>query len=226
MIQNKDIVVPIGLLMAMYALSALAYAQLPPGSYPIHWDFQGQPNGYADKLFALLVLPGVTTFVLGVFALKIRYGSGTQDNGQQTPPQMGLASHLAIGLITGALLGVHTVMIAQYLHPHLPFVRMLTLILGVLFMMLGNIMPKIRQNTWIGLRLPWTLKDTEVWEKTHRLFGPLMVLASLLPILGGLSPLDDTLMAPLILFAALCPGLVAGLYGLKLSRDKAAPRAP
>ena len=57
-------------------------------------------------------------------------------------------------------------------------------ILGVLFMILGNYMTKTHQNYTIGIKLPWTLNSTENWNKTHRLASRLYALAGAILILS------------------------------------------
>lgn len=61
---------------------------------------------------------------------------------------------------------------------------MVVLLVGMLFTIIGNMMPKFKNNFFIGIRTPWTLVNTEVWNKTHRLggilwfFGGLIIIAS------------------------------------------------
>ena len=48
------------------------------------------------------------------------------------------------------------------------------LIIGLMsaFMMIfGNSSPKIPFNRYLGLRLPWTIRDEETWKIAHRLIG-------------------------------------------------------
>ena len=52
-----------------------------------------------------------------------------------------------------------------------------------LFILLGNLMTKLRPNYFIGIRTPWTLESREVWTKTHRVGGRLMVLGGCLMLL-------------------------------------------
>jgi uncharacterized membrane protein len=60
---------------------------------------------------------------------------------------------------------------------------------GLLFVVLGNLMGKSTKNFFFGIRTPWTLASDEVWLRTHRLGGKLVVLAGLVllasSLLGG-----------------------------------------
>jgi uncharacterized membrane protein len=61
--------------------------------------------------------------------------------------------------------------------------------LGVLFMLLGNLMPRVRSNFIFGIRTPWTLSSDDVWTRSHRVGGYMMVAAGALTLasafLGG-----------------------------------------
>ncbi|MDK6729488.1 SdpI family protein, partial [Aerococcus urinae] len=52
--------------------------------------------------------------------------------------------------------------------------------LGVLFIAIGNYMPKTRRNYTVGIRLPWTLDNDDNWIKTHRLAGKIWVIGGLI----------------------------------------------
>ena len=68
---------------------------------------------------------------------------------------------------------------------------LVTAMCGILFMFIGNIMPKFRQNFFCGFRTPWALSDETVWNKTHRLAGRLMFGAGLLGSGGAFLPWDE-----------------------------------
>ena len=48
--------------------------------------------------------------------------------------------------------------------------------LGLLLVVVGNLLPKLRPNKYIGIRLPWIMNDEARWAKTHRFGGFAMVL--------------------------------------------------
>ena len=57
---------------------------------------------------------------------------------------------------------------------------------GLLFMVIGNYLPKVKQNNTIGIRVVWTLQDEENWNATHRFSGKLWVASGVLCMLCGL----------------------------------------
>ena len=60
---------------------------------------------------------------------------------------------------------------------------LVTAFLGIIFIILGNYLPKTHRNHTIGIRIPWTLSDDKNWHKTHRMAGKLWVLGGLLILL-------------------------------------------
>ena len=57
---------------------------------------------------------------------------------------------------------------------------------GLMFMVIGNYLPKVKQNNTIGIRVVWTLQDEENWSATHRFSGKLWVASGVLCMLCGL----------------------------------------
>ena len=59
---------------------------------------------------------------------------------------------------------------------------------GLLFLAVGNYMPKIRQNRTMGVRVKWTLASEANWNATHRFAGKVWVAAGLLCMISALLP--------------------------------------
>lgn len=59
---------------------------------------------------------------------------------------------------------------------------------GVLMAFIGNMLPKIKQNFFFGIKVPWTISDEEIWFKTHRLAGKTFALGGIAMMLGAFIP--------------------------------------
>lgn len=68
----------------------------------------------------------------------------------------------------------------------LSIVKILIILIGSLFVFIGNMMPKVKSNFTFGLKTPWTLSDPDVWNKTNRLGGRLFFVTGSLMIISGL----------------------------------------
>lgn len=61
---------------------------------------------------------------------------------------------------------------------------LIPVLIGALFMYIGNYLPKTTRNRTMGIKLRWTMGNDENWNKTHRLggqlwfWGGLVVMAS------------------------------------------------
>jgi uncharacterized membrane protein len=76
--------------------------------------------------------------------------------------------------------------IPEALGHHTPVARLVTTLAGVLFVVIGNVMPRMRPNWWFGVRTPWTLSNDRVWARTHRLAGFSMTAAGVAMIATAL----------------------------------------
>lgn len=90
--------------------------------------------------------------------------------------------------------------------------------LAVVFMLIGNYLPKCRPSYMLGLKLPWTLADEDNWHKTHRLAGPIwMLCGALLLVCPFLSArLAMVFMIGVILVATCIPTV----YSFLLAKQK------
>jgi uncharacterized membrane protein len=89
---------------------------------------------------------------------------------------------------------------------------------GVVLMLIGNQLGKSRSMYLIGLRTPWTLASEEVWIKTHRLGGKLMVVGGLAMIGAALLPLPSGLLATITFVVIAVAAGVPILYSFLLWR--------
>lgn len=61
-------------------------------------------------------------------------------------------------------------------------------IIGLMFVVIGNYLPKIKQNSTIGIKIPWTYSSEENWNKTHRFGGKVWVVCGLLMMFSVFMP--------------------------------------
>ena len=88
----------------------------------------------------------------------------------------------------------------------LPMSTIAPLAVGVLLMVLGNYMGKLRRNFFMGIRTPWTLASEAVWERTHRMAGWLFVLGGAVMVVAALAgAVRGRLLLAVIVVVALVP---------------------
>ena len=92
---------------------------------------------------------------------------------------------------------------------------------GLMFMVIGNYLPKVKQNNTIGIRVVWTLQDEENWSATHRFSGKLWVASGVLCMLCGLF---GESIAALVLYivSIMAAAIVSILYSYLFYKKKTA----
>ena len=194
------------LVIVMVAIAVWVAGQVPDGaSLPIHWDANGNPNGFAGKWTALLMPAGITAAVSLLFYFL--------------PVIEPRESHLqkSKGLVIAAWAGILLVMmivelmaVAGALHWALPVQSLMLVGVGLMFVLIGNQLGKSRSMFLVGIRTPWTLSSEEVWIKTHRLGGKLMMFAGLIMVAAAFLPIPGWAVPILII------GLVTVMAGVPI----------
>ncbi|WP_051276227.1 SdpI family protein [Desulfovirgula thermocuniculi] len=173
----------LALLLAMFVAGAAAYAHLPE-MVPAHWNLKGEVDNYFSRFGGAFALPllaaGIYLAMLLLPFADPRRESYRRFAGAYRAVRMGLLVFLAAlhGLILAVGLGGPADLVP----------RIVPLLTGALFVVIGNYLPQVRPNYFFGIRTPWTLADEEVWRRTHRFSGPVFVLAGLAVMAASLLP--------------------------------------
>jgi len=166
----KSEIIPVLLIVAAWVFGFYFYAHFP-AQVVTHWNYNGQPNGYSSKAVGAFLLPAILTFIYGLF-LGLPY----LDPKKERYESFAKIYTLFRGLIMGVLLVIFLTASASNLGYPIQTGSIIPIIIGLLFIVLGNYMGKIKPNWFVGIRTPWTLSSENVWNKTHRLGGFMFVL--------------------------------------------------
>src|SRR5260221_9267767 len=178
----KDILKNDGLHLILLAVPFLVLVPLWdkfPARVAIHWGLNGQPNGWADKEWGVLLLPLFNVGLALLFSFRVLFDQRMKSYGPETQASLGSVLKI-IRLATGVFMTAMALLIdAVALGWKLDVLRLVTLGMLMLFVVMGNYLPKLRPNRFAGIRTPWTLQSPEVWLRTHRLFGRIFLIGSL-----------------------------------------------
>jgi uncharacterized membrane protein len=166
------------LLLAPFCVAALLWDRLPE-RMPVHWNARGEVDGYAGRTFAVLFVPLVNigiALLAAVVALIDPKVRSADPEGRENFRRVLKGIRLAI---TGCMAVVAVAVVLIGAGYPIEMARVLGVTFAVLFGIVGNFMGKLRPNYFTGIRTPWTLESREVWIKTHRLAGRLLVGAAL-----------------------------------------------
>lgn len=176
-----------------------------PEQIATHWGANGQADGYSGKAFAVFGMPCILA-VLQLFVSFITLNDPKRRNIHKKP----LTLVLWILPVMSVLMNCMTYAVALGMKVDVGII--VSILIGLLFIILGNYMPKLQQNYTLGIRVPWTLNSTENWNRTHRLGGKMFILGGFLLIITGFlgSVMGDYgTLAALIVIVLICAGVPA-----------------
>ena len=176
-----------------------------PDIVPTHWGANGQVNGWGPKstILILAALPFVMLVMLEVIR-KI-------DPKHQNFERFGKVWNIFITLFVLFTCGM-TWLTELTVFDVLPgSSNMISIVvcggIGVMFVILGNFMPNIKQNYTFGCRTPWALNDEHNWQRTQRMGGiTFIVMGIALIVVAFLGSLLGDTGALILLLGAVCGG--------------------
>jgi uncharacterized membrane protein len=184
---NKIHLIVMLLICAASAGIGLYFYDRLPNPAPTHWNLHGQIDGYGPPWVAAFMLPLVCLGMIVLLAVLPLLGP-FRSNFERF--------HVTYGRICIAIMAtfaaMHLVIMLASTGRQMNMGSSICVIFGVLFAVLGNWMGKIRRNFYVGIRTPWTLASDEVWERTHRSGGKIMVAVGLIAAVTGFIASDAT----------------------------------
>ncbi|NKE07001.1 SdpI family protein [Mesobacillus selenatarsenatis] len=184
-----------------------------PEQIPIHWNVNGEANGFASKLNAMFSTLGIMVilYISMAFLPKV-------DPRKTNYKYFTKSYHIILNAILGVLFVINILMLANAMGYDVPMGSIGPLVVGIIFMILGNYMPQVRSNFFIGIRTPWTLSSDEVWKKTHRAASKIFFFGGLAMILATFAPVH---LKQAILFSVVALTVVAPyIYSYVLFKRK------
>ena len=205
--KNKKQLMISSIIILLPAFAGLIIWDKLPEYITTHWGMSGEANGWSGRVAAVFGLPLV---MLAAHWLCIWSTARDPRNKDQSSKVFRmvmwifpLVSLIACGIIYAAALGC-TVRIDMASR----------IFLGIMFVILGNYMPKCKQNFTIGIKVKWALRNEENWNKTHRLAGRLWVAGGVFLLATMFEPLESFMYVyvAVILLLALVPMLYSYIY--------------
>ena len=183
---NKKIILRLLILFCLVNAigHVLIFAKLP-AEIPTHWNGAGEIDGwgprYMDLIFAL-----IPAGMLLLFQILPKVDPKASNYEKFAPIWLGFMS--AMVLFLGAVSWMAPLTVFGLIPEGSGWTGILISgTLGLIFIVLGNYMPRVRQNYLFGIKTPWTLADEHVWERTHRMGGYVFILMGAALILFGVA---------------------------------------
>ena len=187
---------------------------------PVHYGIDGAADRY-DSKFTLLIMP-IITLALAVFFVVWPRTMDTTEPLQQANlrvlERIMVPMVLVLAALNTIILWMAYAQVTQMYDNAWPVPRLIAGLISVLFVMIGNVLPKTKRNHWIGVRMPWTLASDEIWYKTQRLAGYLYAGAGVIGLLVAVLVNDPVWVMVPVIVGILGATVVAVAYSYRLSR--------
>ena len=201
-----------------------------PDVVPVHFDIYGVADRWGSK-YENLLMPGC---MAAMIALWFGVDAGFRKTIKQSDDEKAIAEAKAnikvLNLTFTAVSVMFTFLnfsilymccsqIDGFVGQEIDIMKIVTILLGASFILLGNIMPKARNNSTVGFRLPWTRFNDVTWQKCNRVAGIVMVLSGALSIVAGLV-FDGMLSITIMLFITFIGLTAITIYAYEVYRKE------
>jgi uncharacterized membrane protein len=194
----------VGLVLAAIAASAYFYRAFPQ-RVAVHWNLYGHPDGWSNPAFAAFFMPALIAVCYAVvLAVPLL------DPNKERYREFGRANQVIRLAITAFLVFTYLVASLNNLGYDLPIARLMPAGIGAMFLAIGNYMPKIKPNWFIGVRTPWTLSSEQVWVRTHRFSGRAFAVSGLVCLVAAFTAPVYAFIA--VLLSAICVSALTVAY--------------
>jgi len=165
------------------AYVAWIYPSLPD-PMPTHWNAAGQVDDFTAKAIGAPLIAATPLFIFIVFKLI----PVVSPRGFRTESFTNVLNILMTALVVFSCV-IATGVFRAAVDASVNILTLVFVAVGMLLVIIGNFLGKVRKNFFLGIRTPWTLASDEVWAKTHRLGGWCFVVAGIfMAIMGVIMP--------------------------------------
>lgn len=195
--ENKKMIILTSILTIVPMFAGLALWSKLPAEMATHFGADNMANGWSGKPFAVI---GIPLFLLGIHLVCV-FATANDPKKQKISKKM---FGLILWICPVCSVLCQTSVYGYALGWQMDVTFMAQVLCGVVFLVVGNYLPKSRQNYTVGIKIPWTLADENNWNRTHRLGGKLYMLAGIV-FLANIFIGAEWLPLFVILFAAFVP---------------------
>lgn len=163
-------------------IAIISYGYLPD-MIPIHFDAAGNVDNYANRI-SIFLTPAINLMMI-ILAEVVR----NIDPKKSAYEKFNKQYYLLFFGVSLLMLVIELYTIAFSLNMKIFNINaIMPFGVGLLFTVIGNMMPKFKQNFYAGIRTSWTIADSDVWYRTHRLGGKLWFIGGILMMVSAILP--------------------------------------
>lgn len=171
--QNRGKLIATILVLLLPSAIGLILWQRLPELIPTHFNFSGVADDWSGRPFAVFALPGLFLLFHFICIFAMFHDPKSENIGDRL-----ISILMWVMPVTSLIVSICIYAYALNMPINISFIFIS--LIGVVNILLGNVMPKLRHNYTIGIKTAWTLADPENWYHTHRVAGWSLVAAGVL----------------------------------------------
>lgn len=210
---KSELIVSLVMWLIMVGMSAWGHMTLPDVPMAVHFGLDGTPNGYMPRDVAMIFAPAFSLVLLLLLLWLLPAIMPKNASIDRSAGPYGVVVLATLGVLTVT----HALLIFRAAGLNVDETRVILASVGILFMIIGNYLPKTRKNWLMGVRTPWTLSDERVWDKTHRFAGPLFMLCGAV-VVATAFVVPETWRIGVMVVAVAVPAAASALYSYLVAR--------
>lgn len=184
-----------------------------PNMVPIQFSINGEPTNWTTKKIFLIFVIGINISIYLLFNL-IPFIDPNKKIDVNSKNYYKLKFCMLLFISGLSLFSLKSAVDTQF-----NMQNSIMLLVGFLFMVLGNYFQTIPQNYFLGIKTPWTLANEFVWKKTHELAGKLFFLSGIILFAMYLADFpNETLFISLVIISVFVPIVYSFIVYKKLER--------
>ena len=185
------------MILVVTLVATFVVLSIMPDTVPVHFDIHGVADRWGSK-YEMLVMPGfmlaMLAFWLGIDASYKKKIETSFDEKEVAEAKSNLKVMQITSVITSLMFAVINglTLYASYSQlegsnvKEIDILKMLSIVMGIFFIILGNFMPKAKNNPNLGFRLTWTRFNDNTWRKSNLIGGIAMIIQGVIMVLGGI----------------------------------------
>ncbi|ASB87538.1 SdpI family protein [Bacillus sonorensis] len=167
---------------------------------PIHWSSSGEVDRYASKMEAMLTAMGLLVVVYILMAVTPKV-----DPRKKNYRMFSKTYDILINAMMVLFSLINILMVLSGMGYDLPTSSIVPVLVGALLIIIGNYLPRVRPNFFMGIKNPWTLSSDAIWKKTHRFGAKVFTIAGIFIAADGLFTIGENVILPIILLTVIAP---------------------
>ena len=176
--KNLKLLILTSVVILLPVLAGVCLWDRLPEQVPNHWNMSGEVDGWSRRGFAVFGMPLIMLAVQWITVLATMADPKKQNHSEKV-------LQLIFWIIPVLNLLISVATYTSAMGGSVRMEALSTVFIGALFVVLGNYLPKCKQNYTIGIKIPWTLSSEENWNRTHRMAGWIWVAGGVGIMIAG-----------------------------------------